>query len=150
VQARRIAGELLFPVCSPAYLASHPLRKPADLAEATLLRNSWQPWAPWLGAAQVDLPEPAAGTLYADSDLLLEAATAGEGVALGRGILAAGELRAGRLVRPFDLAIEDTYGYYLVSPDGFQGKPALAAFSKWLATEMAPDLEWLTAQLTIR
>ena len=150
VQATRIAGELLFPVCSPAYLARHPLGSPADLAGATLLRNSWQPWAPWLGAAQVDLPEPSAGTLYADSHLLLEAAAAGEGVALGRGVLAARELRAGRLVRPFDLAIADTYGYYLVSPDGARGKPALAAFSKWLTAEMTADLEWLTAQLTIR
>jgi LysR family transcriptional regulator, glycine cleavage system transcriptional activator len=150
VQATRIAGELLFPVCSPAYLACHPLDRPADLAEATLLRNSWQPWAPWFGAAQVDLSEPATGTLYADSDLLLEAAAAGEGVALGRGILAAAELRAGRLVRPFDLAIEDTYAYYLVSPQASHGKPALAAFANWLAGEMTADLDWLTAQLTIR
>ncbi len=150
VQATRIAGELLFPVCSPAYLARHPLTRPSDLAEATLLRNSWQPWAPWLGAAQVDLPEPATGTLYADSDLLLEAAAAGEGVALGRGILAAAELQAGRLVRPFDLAIEDTYAYYLVSPQASLGKPALAAFATWLAAEMTADLEWLTAQLAIR
>ncbi len=150
VQATRIAGELLFPVCSPAYLARHPLDRPADLGAATLLRNSWQPWAPWLGAAQVDLPEPATGTLYADSDLLLEAAAAGEGVALARGILAAAELQAGRLVRPFDLAIEDTYGYYLVSPQASQGKPALAAFANWLAAEMTADLEWLKAQLTIR
>lgn len=150
VQATRIAGELLFPVCSPDYLSRHRLASPADLAGATLLRNGWQPWAPWFGAAQLDLPEPATGTLYADSDLLLEAAAGGEGVALARGILAATGLRSGRLVRPFDLAIKDAYGYYFVAPHGSKGKPALDVFAKWVAAEMRADLEWLTAQLTIR
>ena len=59
----RIAGEVLFPVCTPAYRDAHRLHKASDLARCRLLRHAWQPWAPWLRAARVRIAEPTDGLI---------------------------------------------------------------------------------------
>ncbi len=42
------------------------------------------------------------------------------------------EIRAGRLVRPFDVTLDDGYGYYLVThPEGLSDT-AIALFRSWL------------------
>lgn len=133
----RLAGEILFPVCTPAYRDEHRLAQPADLARCTLLRHAWQPWSPWLRAARLRMKEPAGKLSLSDSGLVLEAAIAGQGVALTRSLFAIDELRSGRLVRPFSLAVADSYGYYLTwhvgAPLGREGE----AFRDWLRTELA-------------
>lgn len=128
----RLAGEVLFPVCTPEYRDRHRLRRPADLARCHLLRHAWQPWSPWLRAARVRLPEPDKGLLLSDSGMLLEAALAGEGVALARSLFAADDLARGRLLRLFDVSVADTYAYYLLWPAGMPLNDAAAAFRDWL------------------
>lgn len=128
----RLAGEVLFPVCTPEYRERHRLRRPGDLARCHLLRHAWQPWAPWLRAARLRLPEPDKGLLLSDSGMLLEAALAGEGVALARSLFAADDLARGRLVRPFDAVVADTYAYYLLWHPGLPLADAAAAFRDWL------------------
>lgn len=128
----RLAGEVLFPVCTPAYRDRHRLRRPADLSRCHLLRHAWQPWAPWLRAARVRLPEPDRGLLLSDSGMLLEAALAGEGVALARSLFAVDDLARGRLVRLFDASVADTYAYYLLWHAGMPLTDAAAAFRDWL------------------
>ena len=149
LEAERLAGEWLFPVCAPAYRERLGLHAPADLSRATLLRHEWQPWGSWLQAAGLDIPEPSSGPAYADSALLLEAAEAGEGVALGRGLFAADELRSGQLVRLFDIAVPDAYSYYFVRPRRGAISPALTVFSTWLSAEMGVDASWVEAQFPV-
>jgi len=60
---------------------------------------------------------------------------AGQGVALARGVLAADELAAGRLVRPFTLSLPTEYAYYLVYPENTAEYPKVAAFREWLLAE---------------
>lgn len=138
VARERMAGEVLFPVCTPAYRDQHRIRRPADLARCQLLRHAWQPWKPWLRAAKLRLPEPDKGLLLSDSGMLLEAALAGEGVALARGLFAADDLRRGRLLRLFDVAVADTYAYYLLWPPGMPLSEAAAAFRDWLQQALSP------------
>ena len=128
----RMVGEVLFPVCTPEYRDQHRLRRPADLTRCHLLRHAWQPWTPWLRAARLRLPEPGKGLLLSDSGMLLEAALAGEGVALARRLFAVDDLERGRLVRPFELAVPDTYAYYLLWGAGMPLTDAGAAFRDWL------------------
>lgn len=128
----RLAGEVLFPVCTSEYRDRHRLRRPADLARCHLLRHAWQPWAPWLRAARIRLPEPYQGLLLSDSGMLLEAALAGEGVALARSLFAADDLARGRLVRLFDVEVADTYAYYLLWHAGMPLTDAATAFRDWL------------------
>lgn len=132
----RLAGEILFPVCAPAYREAHRLQRPADLARCRLLRHAWQPWSPWLRAARVRLAEPAEGLILSDSAMLLEAAAAGEGVALARSLFAIDDLASGRLVRLFDGSVEDTFSYYALWHAGTPLSSLGAAFRDWLRDEL--------------
>jgi LysR family glycine cleavage system transcriptional activator len=133
----RIAGEVLFPVCTPEYRDRHRLRRPADLARCQLLRHAWQSWSPWLRAAHVRIKEPTGGLSLSDSGMLLEAAVAGEGVALARSLFAIDDIARGRLVRLFDIAVEDTYAYYVTWHAGAPLSRAGEVFRDWLREELA-------------
>jgi LysR family transcriptional regulator, glycine cleavage system transcriptional activator len=135
----RVAGEVLFPVCAPAYRERHRVLKPGDLARCRLLRHAWQPWAPWLRAARVKLAEPAEGLMLSDSAMLLEAAVAGEGVALARSLFAVDDLASGRLVRPFEGSVEDTFSYYVLWHPGTPLSALGAAFRDWLGEELVTE-----------
>src|SRR3546814_18098980 len=97
------------PVCSPDYRSRiGGLIGPADLIRCTLLHerrvlhdDSTLPnWERWLAAAGVAGTRSRGPTLSHGS-LTLEAALRGEGVALGRSVLVAEDVAAGRLVEPF-------------------------------------------------
>ncbi|HZH28683.1 MAG TPA: transcriptional regulator GcvA [Azospirillaceae bacterium] len=130
----KLTDEWLFPVCSPAYRDRLGLAEPADLVRATLLHTSWHPWDLWLREAGLTIP--AGGPSYPDSLLLLHAAAAGEGVALGRGILVRDEIRSGRLVRPFALSVRDRSAYYVVHRPDSPRLEAISAFREWLAEQI--------------
>ncbi|WP_407278349.1 transcriptional regulator GcvA [Aromatoleum evansii] len=162
VRSELLMDDVLFPVVSPALCAGHPLRVPVDLAGLPLLRSEGEDWAPWFRAAGLDWPEPASGLMLSDSALVLQAALEGRGVALARRSLAASALRAGKLLRPFDIAIEARHApegicandfpsdlpfaqrpqwhYWIVLPEGRPDTPLLLAFLDWLRAEVAADL----------
>jgi LysR family glycine cleavage system transcriptional activator len=133
----RLAGERLFPVCTPEYRDHHGLRKPADLARCTLLRHAWQQWGPWFRAAKLRSKEPTRGLVVSDSAMLLEAARAGQGVALARSLFAADDLAAGRLVQLFDVTVDDAYAYYLLWPASSTLSGIGRSFRDWLRAELA-------------
>jgi LysR family transcriptional regulator, glycine cleavage system transcriptional activator len=135
--SERLVGEELFPVCSPEYQAQHRLQKPADLARCTLLRHLWQPWSPWLQASGLSVREPTAGLTLSDSAMLLEAAEAGQGVALARGLFARDALASGRLLRLFDLGVPDSNAYCAVWRAGTTLSPSADDFRSWLRRELA-------------
>jgi LysR family glycine cleavage system transcriptional activator len=141
VQSRRLAGETLFPVCSPEYRHRFAVDTPMDMGRCTLLRHPWQPWGPWLQRVALKIDEPSRGPSYSDAGLLLQAAAAGEGIALARGLLATDDLRAGRLVRLFDIDIDDAYAYFAVWKPLLKGRDVGAeAFMRWLAESMTTSL----------
>jgi LysR family glycine cleavage system transcriptional activator len=139
----RLMTEDIFPVCSPALLkGSHPLQKPCDLKHHTLLHDDGHgDWRTWLMAACVQGVDPQRGPVFTDSGLLIQAATAGQGVALARGALAGDDLTAGRLVRPFEFSSPSEYAYYLVCPESMADKPKIAAFRQWILLEIAEELQ---------
>ncbi|MBI5721235.1 MAG: LysR family transcriptional regulator [Burkholderiales bacterium] len=139
---RLLMRDRLVPMAAPALLARlPPLRRPDDLRHAALLRTPLDPWTPWFRAAGLDWPEPASGPKFVDLGLTLEAAVAGQGVALARPALARHWLAAGSL-RPLfassDPSFEPARQYRL------QGEPAAATgdsperhFADWLITTCA-------------
>lgn len=133
VTATPFMEEELFPVASPAYLAQHPMTTPADLAGATLLHDEMrQDWKLWLKAAGVKTVDPERGPGFDDSALLIQAAMAGMGVALGRSALVKADLEAGLLIAPFALKLQGDLKYYLVSRPGTESLPKIQAFRDWL------------------
>ena len=135
----RLFGETLMPVCSPALLeGEHPLRRPEDLRHHVLLHDDaytdWQLWLDLVGVAGV---EPRRGPMFTDSGMVVQAAAEGQGVALARTALAAWDIAAGRLVRPFDVGIPHDLAYYLVCPEGSAERPRISAVRAWLLAEAA-------------
>lgn len=130
-----LATEILSPVCSPAQRQALPTPcTPADLLGHRLLHDTPKGnWSRWFSAAgHPDLAVPA-GLNLSDSALALQAAADGQGIALGRLFLAAGDLRAGRLLMPCpQLRIPNDYAYWLVWPARHDANPAITAVREWI------------------
>ena len=137
-------------VCSPQ-LASG-LRCVDDLLSQTLLRTAApegateaQPagWTAWLAAAGIG-KAPARGALaraplLSTTQLALEAAAAGRGVALAPSILVREDLKSGRLVEPFSSRVPDPFSYWLLFRRDRADESRIRAFSRWIAEEVATD-----------
>jgi LysR family glycine cleavage system transcriptional activator len=61
----------------------------------------------------------------------------GGGVLLGRSALVSADLAAGRLVRPFDLALKSRWKYYVLYLDGALRQRKIKAFRDWLFSELS-------------
>lgn len=133
-----LAEEEVSPVCSPELLqGEHALRTPNDLKHHRLIHDNFRiDWATWLRAAGLDDINPNNGVRYDSAAYAVEAAVHGEGVLLGRSALVSADLAAGRLVRPFDLALKSRWNYYVVYPDGALRQRKVRAFRDWLFSEM--------------
>ena len=150
VDCRLLLCEEVSPVCSPALVEGEPpLRAPADLRHHTLLHDDiflqdepYPDWRMWLQAAGVRDLESDRGPRFSSSELALQAAIDGHGVALGRSVMVEADLAAGRLVRPFALSYPVAFAYYLVAPIGWPERPKVAAFGRWLMAEagVEPDV----------
>ncbi|HEY6133166.1 MAG TPA: LysR substrate-binding domain-containing protein [Rubrivivax sp.] len=145
LEGQPLFAEAIQPVCSPALLkkgAGPALRQPADLAGHTLLQLMPQPgsgmpldWAPWLQAAGVADLEPAATLSFNGYNEVIEAALAGQGVALGRRPLIDGLIKRRQLVAPFKGATASTRAYRVVVEPSARARPAVSALEQWLLSQ---------------
>lgn len=138
LQVSRLARVRFFPVCSAAFMHTHPLTDVADLYNAPLLRHthplwSWPHWFHSLG-----FPSPSnQGMMFDDSSLMLDAASEGVGVALARDVLAERHLRSGKLVRPLTAEVESPWGYFFVWQSDGRNLARTLALRDWLLREVA-------------
>lgn len=139
VVSELLADEEIAPVCSPQLLqGDHPLRQLGDLQRHRLIHDNFRlDWATWLREAGVEDVDPTAGLRFDSAAFAVEAAVQGEGVLLGRSTLVSADLAAGRLVRPFDLALKSRWSYYVVYPKDALRQRKVRAFRDWLFGEMA-------------
>jgi LysR family glycine cleavage system transcriptional activator len=138
VRTIHLVEVICFPVCSPKLVEQvGGLAHPADLQRVTLLheetREWWHLWFEEAGAPGI---ETGRGPMLADTNLTLEAAAAGQGVALGDNVLAADDIAKGRLVKLFDIESASD-AYHLVAPTANFDLPAVQAFRDWIVAEMA-------------
>lgn len=143
--AVKLFEEAVTPMFSPRLAeGDHPLRTPDDLRHHVLLHNdslnfdaSTPDWRAWLSAAGIESVDAARGPHFSHPDNTLQAAIDGAGVALGWQRLGLGDLEAGRLIAPFDLALPLGLAFYLVYPEGHGDRPKVAAFRQWIQDELA-------------
>ncbi|HLA71820.1 MAG TPA: transcriptional regulator GcvA [Steroidobacteraceae bacterium] len=133
-----LTDEEVFPVCSPKLLkGAHPLRKPEDLRDHTLIRDTYPiDWAAWLSSAKVKGVNPHKGLTFDSYTFAVEAAVQGEGVVLGRTMLVAADLAVGRLVRPFKHALKAFSSFYVVYPPDAIRQRKVRIFRDWLFSEI--------------
>ena len=145
MQVDLLFEEEVFPVCAPSLLnGPTPLREPADLAGHTLIHDdsirneeTLPDWGMWLRAAGVRDVATDRGLRFSPAALAVQAAIDGQGVALGRRVLVADDLAAGRLVRPFELGIPARFAYFLVCTPRAAGLERVRVFREWLLEEAA-------------
>jgi putative choline sulfate-utilization transcription factor len=141
VAATRLFDEEVFPVCSPGYLAQHPeLTDIRALAEQTLLHldvdyHAWTDWATWFRDLGASPPPRRRGLQFNTYTILIQAATAGQGVALGWRHMVDDFLDQGSLVRPIPATFRTQGAYYLVQPRGREPGTEVRAFTDWLLAE---------------
>lgn len=137
VQQLALHGDVQFPVCAPHFRGGDLPRTPDEIARSTLLYNPWLPWEPWLDAADIDGEAPRPTLSFTDSSVLLDAAVAGLGIAMGRATLVEGDLRSGRLVRLSSIAVRDPYQYWFVWPVNHPRLAQIQRLGDWLLQQSA-------------
>jgi len=130
-----IHREWLTPMMHPDLAAR--CTRPEDLLSVPLLHQDdiafLAPpidWAAWFRAA--GLAAPAGGARFSQADHAIDAAATGGGAVLARISLAEKDLREGRLVAPFDLALTTEAHYRFVCPRGTETRPQVRAFLDWV------------------
>ena len=127
-------------VCTPELRAgSPPLESPADLSRHTLLaapreRRLWRPMLAALGQPPLEqMPR----LEFESLSLTLQAARGGGGVALANLFFVMDDIRAGRLIAPFDMAMRLDVPHLLISREDRQRDRSLSAMRGWLIAEAA-------------
>ncbi len=154
MHVEKLMSERLFPVCAPALLARLPLDNVADLARHSLLYDdiadvggappTWDYWARALG---LSLPRPARTRRFGQSNMVVQAAISGFGVALGREPLVVDPLADGRLVRPFPQTVDSQFAYWLVCKPEALASERINAIRTWLHDEVARQPKLADASL---
>jgi LysR family glycine cleavage system transcriptional activator len=134
--AEKLLDDELYPVCSPNFNGGRFPQHPNQLRNFRILSvENGREWHRWSQLAGVDINDFKHETHHSDSNLMLTAAKAGQGIAVARHSLVAGEIASGNLVRLFDVIAPSDYNYYLVTAAGMKKSEALLAFELWLRKE---------------
>lgn len=142
-EVEELMGEDLFPVCAPSLATSDkPLRHISDLAHHTQLRDEFAPhtrtppsWEFWAEKNALTLPTPARVRKFGQSNMVVQAALEGVGVALGRGPLVSQALLDGRLIRPFPETARSELKYWLVASEAMRQTKKISLFVDWIKSE---------------
>lgn len=145
LHVERLLDEHLFPVCAPSLLRNGPpLGTLADLTRHTLLMDeladeggsppTWTYWAEQTGQA---LPKPARTRQFGQTNMVVQAAIQGLGLALGREPLVKDALANGSLVKPLPGVALSQYSYWFVCPKAALRSNRIQRFRTWLFSEAA-------------
>ncbi len=136
---RRLFDEEILAVCSPDYLRQRrPPQAPADLLEETLLdleddHPDWMGWGEWfdaLGARGGARRQPVRINNY---PALLQAAVAGQGIALGWRHLVDDFLEAGSLVPVLEKSVRGPGAFFVTTAHPITPESPRARLMEWLS-----------------
>lgn len=137
LEATQLFAPELVAVASPSLLADGPLADVRGCLRYPLLQDRDRAdWVFWFEANGLD-PPPAAskGPSYADDALLIQAAAAGQGLAVVRDVYAARALDAGDIMLAVDAPVPMPAKYFfVVAPERAKGSKVVA-FREWITGE---------------
>lgn len=149
LECHELVRDRFVPVMSPALLeAGAPVTAPGSLADYTLIHFRWKrpdldppTWERFLSEARA--VDPAAsrvdatqGLRFSEEPHAIEAALAGQGVALVSDVLVQRELAQGSLVKAIDFSI-DGLGFYVAYLAEAPRRGAIESFLLWARDEVA-------------
>lgn len=134
VVATRLLEIDYFPVCSPKLLGSESsVTGLSLLLNQVLLHDSgYGNWERWLKQNEMPQINAQRGIIIDDTNVLIQAAIDGQGVALCSTLFVQEHLEAGRLVRPFATDLTSEMAYYIVCPRSHLRREAVQDFKDWL------------------
>ena len=136
--ASRLFDEEVFPVCSPGF--DHELARQdwvkwllqAQLIDLADSHWNWMNWRLWLGGNNIDQPLANRNLQINSYPLVIDAACAGQGVALGWRYLVDDLIAQGRLLRPVEQSLKTDLGYYFICRDNLQNDASVVGLRDWL------------------
>jgi LysR family glycine cleavage system transcriptional activator len=138
--AIRLFGESIAPVAHPS-LGIKTLRSERDFAQHALLefddaRHRWLQWPDWLAAHDLQQAKPQGVLHFNQYDQVIQAALAGQGIALGRLELIQPLLETQQLIQlaPALAATEATHAYWLIHGDD-HARDAVRQVAAWIESE---------------
>lgn len=141
-EAELIFPEITIPVCSPAFLANHALcGNSTDLTRLPLLHLEstepvrWLTWENWFALHRLSMTDESHDLTLNNYPIVIQAAIAGQGVALGWVPLIDELVRSGQLVTAVSRPIRTERGYFLVQPDSQRSPESLNRFRQWIIGE---------------
>jgi len=130
--------ERFAPLCSPRL----GVRSLEDLKCQTLLHSEWRKvdamtpsWARWCEEAGLEGLDTDTGPVFLDDSHLIQAAVAGQGVALLSLVLVREEISAGYLEQPFGPELPG-YAYHLAHPPQSDRTAEIAALKDWMKSAL--------------
>ena len=149
LECNELVRDRFIPVVSPSLLESgFSVNGIADLAEHTLIHFRWKrpdldppTWERYVTEARAVDPDAAkidasGGLRFSEEPHAIEAAIAGQGVALVSDVLVRRELASGALVQPVDFSIDGLVFYVAYLPDAPR-RGAIESFLLWARDEVA-------------
>lgn len=140
--AQRLFPEIVLPVCSPRFLAQYGLQGNAsELVHLPLLHlestepQRWLGWDSWLALQGLVTTGENRDLTLNNYPLVIQAATAGQGVALGWVPLVDDLVRSGQLVPACQPPSRTGNGYFLVEPQAPRSAQTLQRFRQWIVGE---------------
>ena len=135
---QRLVDIDLVPVCSPSLLAAGALDgRKNEMQRYTLLHSNARrhDWGTWLQAAGISEIDADSGIVFESSSLSYQAAIEGIGIAMGMYALVEQDLKAGRLVMPYNFIKRTDTGFYIVYAASAAHEESVRDFSTWIASE---------------
>lgn len=125
--------EMVAPVCSPAFLAEHPITAAQDIADFPLLHMASRPgaWDHWFQSLGI-VTAPSKGMRFEQFSSVAQACIAGLGIALMPLFLIEVELKAGQIVQAFPHQVRSPSSYYAVAPVSRSNHVPVKLFREWL------------------
>ncbi len=138
LQTLRLLEIFYLPVASPALLNAGPMEKVADLTRFPIIHQQDKSvWETWLASADAGNIHFAKNIVMADSNMAMQAAIDGQGIALGVFPLIETEISAGTLVCPFTARLQPAQAYYLLANEAIAPGSAADAVRQWLVAQAA-------------
>lgn len=136
VNAELVGGTAYQPVCAP--VVAERLKTPEDLAHVPVIQDetTMLSWDAWRAEVGLDPAIRLSGPVYSDASLAFDAAISEQGVLMAADMMSADAVSDGRLVRPFNHAVDGPQGYFLVVAKGRRESRKLRAFREWLRVEV--------------
>ncbi|MFT3965450.1 MAG: LysR substrate-binding domain-containing protein [Sphingobium sp.] len=140
-EAHLLFPEIVYPVCSPAYLGGRPLPLlPEEIAGLRLLHlrsnapQRWFDWDDWFAGMGTPPPGRNQELVFSNYQIVLQAVLLGQGVGIGWTPLIDDLVESGSIVRLTDTPLSSSRGYHVVQPAraGAAANPHAAIIADWL------------------